>query len=82
MVKVRVCDICRSKDSVRTYRIGKEGQVGRLPALDLCEEHSAPLEELLAAHKPLAVKQGRMGIKAQVVPREQLPKKRAARKRA
>ena len=41
---VRICDTCKSQEDVERYEV-KEGS--RRARIDLCREHSEPLEEVL-----------------------------------
>lgn len=44
-ISVQVCDKCGSQKKVESYTLSRGVQRGRV---DLCEEHSAPIIELLA----------------------------------
>lgn len=50
IVKERVCDICQSDEGVKSYRVGLIGD-GRGTSPDLCGEHAAPIEKVMAAAK-------------------------------
>lgn len=44
--EVTICDKCGSMEHTEIYRLGR--QMGAPRTLDLCKEHAAPLEDLLA----------------------------------
>ena len=46
--KRRVCDLCQRDDGIRQFRVTflDDGQRGRSIAVDLCEEHGKPFEEI------------------------------------
>jgi len=50
-IQVLACDVCGSKDEVKTWRITSTGQ--RPVELDLCTEHGQPIADLLSfRHQP------------------------------
>lgn len=62
VTKRRTCDICKSDDGVRTYRVGIVGE-GRGVSPDLCKKHQQPLDEAMAA-----VPKGRSGSSLRKAP--------------
>lgn len=48
IVRVRVCDIC-GESAHNSYRISR--YKGDSRQLDICEEHAAPLEQMIAGPK-------------------------------
>jgi hypothetical protein len=47
MQKVVECDVCGSAEGVCRYRLSKTEVNPRTVTMDLCEEHGAPVEELM-----------------------------------
>ena len=52
VVRMRVCDVCGSDQSVKKYRLVRVEGKTRMITMDLCDEHGTPIEELMAA-KPV-----------------------------
>lgn len=48
-VTLTVCDVCERGDGTQPVQVTLRGKAAKL---DLCPEHLAPLEELLAGVKP------------------------------
>lgn len=56
-----VCDVCASDADVDTYRVSRVKPQPRTLTADLCVDHKAPLEEVLAA-KPVPRRKQRAPI--------------------
>lgn len=63
VIRRRVCDACGATDDVKRYRLSRLEEEQQASSLDLCPEHGAPVERLLAIRKEVP-----RGKKRAVVP--------------
>lgn len=68
--------MCGTDGNVHRFRVSREEPERKTVSVDLCAEHSSPLEAVFDA-RPVPKRRRR-----QVTPLESVPKKRTARKRS
>ncbi len=81
-VQVRLCDVCRERDKetpAEQYRVSSRG---RTAEVDLCEEHSVALEELLFKFEMTTSRRRRQDLTSRITTLEDIEREKRERKQA